>query len=110
MIDTQKHIVLTHLEKVATTFELIIGVEPDKADELAVKFCAEAIEKAVEEGKHIFTDEEFEQFYGRTYGDSPDIDGRVWIASSEALTEGEFVQVTVDGVVDGDLTGYIVEE
>lgn len=61
MIDTQKHIVLTHLEKVATTFELIIGVEPDKADELAVKFCAEAIEKAVEEGKHIFTDEEFEQ-------------------------------------------------
>ena len=55
-------------------------------------------------------DEEAEQFFGRTYADSPDIDGRVWIASSEALTEGEFVQVTVDGIVDGDLTGYIVEE
>lgn len=64
MIDTQKHIVLTHLEKVAATFELIVGVDADKADELAVGFCLEAIEKAIEEGKHIFTDEEFEQLGG----------------------------------------------
>ena len=55
-------------------------------------------------------DAETEQFYGRTYADSPDIDGRVWIASQEALSLGELVQVTIDGVVDGDLTGYIVEE
>ena len=55
-------------------------------------------------------DEENEQFYGRTYADSPDIDGRVWIASEEALVEGNFVWVTIDGVIDGDLSGYIVEE
>ena len=55
-------------------------------------------------------DEEFEQFYGRTYADSPDIDGRVWIASEESLTEGSFVQVCIDGLVDGDLSGYLVEE
>ena len=55
-------------------------------------------------------DEEFEQFYGRTYADSPDIDGRVWIASQDSLVEGEFVMVTLDGCVDGDLTGYVVEE
>ncbi len=55
-------------------------------------------------------DEEFEQFYGRTYADSPDIDGRVWIASSEAIVEGEFVKVCIDGLIDGDLSGYIVEE
>ncbi len=54
-------------------------------------------------------DEEFGQFYGRTYADSPDIDGRVWIASEEALVEGSFVDVTIDGLVDGDLSGYIVE-
>ena len=54
-------------------------------------------------------DEEFEQFYGRTYADSPDIDGRVWIASEEALVEGTFLRVCIDGLVDGDLTGYIVE-
>ena len=52
-------------------------------------------------------DEEFEQFYGRTYADSPDIDGRVWIASDEPLREGQFVTVTIDGIVDGDLAGYL---
>lgn len=55
-------------------------------------------------------DEECEQFYGRTYADSPDIDGRVWIASEQALREGEFVQICIDGLVDGDLSGYLVEE
>ena len=38
-------------------------------------------------------DEELEQFFGRTYADSPEIDGRVWIASEEPLREGEFVKV-----------------
>ena len=55
-------------------------------------------------------DENFEQFYGRTFADSPEIDGRVWIASDEALTEGEFVKVCIDGLIDGDLSGYLVEE
>ncbi|HIT35029.1 MAG TPA: 30S ribosomal protein S12 methylthiotransferase RimO [Candidatus Faecousia intestinigallinarum] len=55
-------------------------------------------------------DEEFQQFYGRTYGDSPEIDGRVWIASEEALREGTFVPVTIDAVQDGDLCGYVAEE
>ena len=55
-------------------------------------------------------DEEFEQFYGRTFADSPEIDGRVWIATDEALIEGNFVQVCIDGLVDGELTGYLVEE
>ncbi|MBO4938402.1 MAG: 30S ribosomal protein S12 methylthiotransferase RimO [Oscillospiraceae bacterium] len=55
-------------------------------------------------------DDENEQFYGRTYADSPDIDGRVWIASRDSLMEGEFIQVTIDGCVEGDLAGYIVEE
>ena len=55
-------------------------------------------------------DEEFGQYFGRTYGDSPDIDGRVWIASDEDLSEGSFVQVCIDGLVEGDLSGYIVEE
>ena len=55
-------------------------------------------------------DEEFTQFYGRTYADSPDIDGRVWIASEEALSEGKFVKVCIDGLIDGDLSGYLVEE
>ena len=54
-------------------------------------------------------DEELEQFYGRTYGDSPEIDSRVWLASQEALVEGSFVNVCIDGVTDGELSGYIME-
>ena len=55
-------------------------------------------------------DEEAEQFYGRTYADSPDIDGRVWIASDEPVQEGAFVMVTIDGCREGDLSGYVEEE
>ena len=55
-------------------------------------------------------DEEMEQFFGRTYADSPEIDGKVWIASEEPLQEGQFVTVKIDGCVDGDLSGYVWEE
>ena len=55
-------------------------------------------------------DEELEQFYGRSYADSPDIDGRVWIAADEPIREGDFVTVKIDGCQEGDLSGYIVEE
>lgn len=55
-------------------------------------------------------DEELEQFYGRTYADSPDIDGKVWIASEEPVSEGNFVTVCIDSVVDGDLCGYVIGE
>ena len=55
-------------------------------------------------------DEEFEQYFGRTYADSPEIDGRVWIATEDDISEGDFVTVCIDGLIDGDLSGYIVEE
>ena len=55
-------------------------------------------------------DPDYEQYYGRTYADSPDIDGRVWIATQEDISEGDFVKVCIEGLIDGDLTGYIVED
>ena len=55
-------------------------------------------------------DEELEQFYGRTYADSPDIDGRVWLATQEPIREGDFVKVQIDGCIDGDLSGFVLEE
>ena len=54
-------------------------------------------------------DPEYEQFYGRTFADSPEIDGRVWLASEEALSEGAFITVKIDGIIDGELSGYPVE-
>ena len=55
-------------------------------------------------------DQEYEQYFGRTYADSPEIDGRVWIATQEDISEGDFVKVCIECLVDGDLTGYIVED
>ena len=55
-------------------------------------------------------DQEFGQYFGRTYADSPEIDGRVWIASDEALVEGSFVTVQIDGLIEGDLSGFVVYE
>ena len=55
-------------------------------------------------------DPEAGQYFGRTYGDSPDIDGTVWFSAEEPVSVGDFVQVHMDGTVDGELTGYLVEE
>ena len=54
-------------------------------------------------------DEEFGQYFGRTYADSPEIDGRVWLSSDEDLSEGSFVKVEIDHVIDGDLSGFVLE-
>ena len=54
-------------------------------------------------------DEELGQFYGRSYADSPDVDGRVWLASDEPLHEGDFVMVHIDGSAEGELTGYVMD-
>jgi ribosomal protein S12 methylthiotransferase len=55
-------------------------------------------------------DVEAEQYFGRTYADSPEIDGRVWIACDEPIAEGDFIRVCIDGAIEGDLSGYAVEE
>ena len=54
-------------------------------------------------------DEEMGQYFGRSYADSPDVDGRVWIACDEPLREGNFVMVYIDGSADGELTGYVID-
>ena len=85
--------------------EMVETIQSRIMDEYNASFIGKTLEILVDG-----YDEENEQFYGRTYADSPDIDGRVWIASEEALVEGSFVWVTIDGVIDGDLSGYVVEE
>ena len=48
-------------------------------------------------------------YAGRTYADSVDIDGRVLFTASGLIPAGEFVNVRITGVSDGDLTGEIEE-
>ncbi|MBR2935442.1 MAG: 30S ribosomal protein S12 methylthiotransferase RimO [Oscillospiraceae bacterium] len=44
---------------------------------------------------------------GRTYADSVDIDGRVYFTAAGHIPAGEFVNVCINGIEDGDLTGEI---
>ena len=85
--------------------ELLEMIQSDIMDEYNASMIGKTLEVLVEA-----YDTENEQYYGRTYGDSPEIDGRVWLACDEPLTEGEFVMVHIDGCIDGDLAGYVVEE
>ena len=54
-------------------------------------------------------DPETERYFGRTYADSPDIDGRVCFDSETTVHTGSFVPVKITGVCDGDLIGACKE-
>ena len=47
--------------------------------------------------------------FGRTYADSPDIDGRVLFSAARSVSPGEFVMVRITGAEDGDLVGEMEE-
>ena len=48
-------------------------------------------------------------FYGRSYAESPDIDGRIWFTADGEVEAGTFVTVRLTGTMDGELTGELVE-
>ena len=52
-------------------------------------------------------DADEECWYGRTFADSPDIDGRILFDSEEELTPGDFVTVEVTDACDGELIGVM---
>ena len=53
-------------------------------------------------------DPQAQMFYGRSYAESPDIDGRVWFTAEEEVPAGTFVSVRLTGIMDGELTGETV--
>ena len=48
-----------------------------------------------------------ECFFGRSYADAPDIDGKVYFTSPKRIKDGEFVMVNVTEVLDYDLLGKL---
>ena len=48
-------------------------------------------------------------YSGRSYADSPDVDGRVFFTAAGLVPAGTFVNVRITGTSDGDLTGEIEE-
>ncbi len=53
-------------------------------------------------------DQVAESYYGRSFADAPEIDGKIYYSSPRRLREGEFVDVLINDVIDYDLTGRVV--
>ena len=54
--------------------------------------------------------EEDEAYFGRSYAESPDIDGKIWFTSETPVAPGQFVTVELEDVVDGEPVGTVCEE
>ena len=54
-------------------------------------------------------DQEMGCYAGRSYADSPDVDGKVFFTAAGLVPAGTFVNVRITGTSDGDLTGEIEE-
>ena len=48
-----------------------------------------------------------EIYYGRSYADAPDVDGRVYFKSKKKVAPGEFVEVYITEALDYDLVGEV---
>ena len=46
-----------------------------------------------------------ESFYGRSYADAPDIDGKIYFSSSRRIKDGEMIDVEITEILDYDLIG-----
>ena len=55
-------------------------------------------------------DEQSMLFVGRSYAESPDIDGRIYFSAEREVRAGEFVPVRLTGTMDGELVGELYEE
>ena len=54
-------------------------------------------------------DPQAQMFYGRSYAESPDIDGRIWFTADSEIAPGSFVNVRLTGTMDGETTGEEVK-
>ena len=51
-----------------------------------------------------------ECYFGRSYAEAPEIDGKIFFTSDSPRTVGEYVKVHIDGTMDYDLLGSVVNE
>ena len=49
-----------------------------------------------------------EVYYGRSYADAPDVDGKVYFTSKRKINPGAFVEVKVTEALDYDLVGEVI--
>ncbi|MBQ2932406.1 MAG: 30S ribosomal protein S12 methylthiotransferase RimO [Clostridia bacterium] len=85
--------------------ETIMVDQAAVSEELNMRRKGKAFEVLVEGYDAII-----KQYYGRTYGDSEEIDGKVFFTASKKLSSGEFVLVKIEDYTEFDLYGKMEED
>ncbi len=85
--------------------ELLVELQSGVMDEFNESRLGETLEVLCEG-----FDSDMGCYAGRTYADSPDVDGKVFFTAAGLVPAGSFVQVHITGVEDGDLIGEMEGE
>ena len=83
--------------------ELLVDVQSDIIDGYNESLLGETREVLCEG-----FDGQAQMFFGRSYAESPDIDGRIYFTADGEVAPGTFVEVRLTGTMDGELTGEMV--
>ncbi len=92
-------------EEAARRAELAVDVQSDIIDAYNEE-CLGTEREVLCEG----FDSQAQMFFGRSYAESPDIDGRIYFTADGEVAPGTFVTVRFTGTMDGELTGELVED
>ncbi len=89
-------------EEAARRAELVVDIQSRIMDEWNEEMQGETLEVLCEgfDGQSMC-------YVGRSYAESPDIDGRIYFTAQEPVETGAFVQVRITGAMDGELTGEL---
>ncbi len=91
-------------EEAVRRAELVVDIQSRIMDEWNEEMQGEVLEVLCDgfDGQAMM-------YVGRSYAESPDIDGKIWFTADSEVEPGTFVQVRITGVMDGELTGELAE-
>ena len=84
--------------------ELAVDIQSEIMDEFNASRL-DTVQEVLTEGYDRFAD----CWYGRTYADSPEVDGKVFFTGS-GVKAGQFVKVRITDTLEGDLVGVVEED
>lgn len=92
-------------EEAVRRAELVVDIQSQIMDEWNEEMLGERLEVLCEgfDGQSM-------SYVGRSYADSPEVDGHVYFTAEEPVEAGTFVKVRITGSMDGDLTGELAGE
>ena len=85
----------------------------DIVDELQSRIMDEYNESCIGQTMRVLCegyDPDEDCYFGRTFADSPDIDGRIWFTAESHIRTGNFVDVRIVDTYDGELVGVREED